>query len=79
VLNSSDENGGKGGFGLVDLLPDANPEVPTPEGAGYTAYVPGAPVSVQVTAQKQWFLISYLIPTMADTKQLTATTVMSLE
>jgi Flp pilus assembly protein TadG len=79
VLNSVDDNGGKGGFGLASLLPnDANPKV-YPGEAGYTAYVAGAPVSVQVTALKEWFLISHLIPGMSDTKQLTATTVVSLE
>ena len=37
VLNTSAENGGKGGYGLRDLLPsNAAPTVPTPTGGGYT-------------------------------------------
>lgn len=61
------------------LLPaDANLTV-TPGGTGYSSTTPGLPVSVQVSANKYWFLLSYLIPGMSNPQPLTSTTVMSLE
>jgi Flp pilus assembly protein TadG len=58
---------------------DDNFTVPTPTGAGYTSTTAGLPVSVTVTAQKHWFLISSLIPGMTNPQLLSSTTVMSVE
>lgn len=79
VLNTSEENGGNGGYGLRYLLPnDANPTV-TPGEAGYPTGTAGAPVSVTVAAQKTWFLLNYFLPTLTNPQPLSSTTVMACE
>jgi Flp pilus assembly protein TadG len=61
------------------LLPaNANLQA-TGGGAGYTSTTPGLSVSVQVTAQKYWFFIGNLVPGLPNPKNLSSTTVMSLE
>jgi Flp pilus assembly protein TadG len=80
VLNTSAENGGKGGYGLRSLLPsNATPTVPTPTGGGYTTGTAGLPVSVQVTAEKYWLFLNHLIPKLTNPKILTSTTTMACE
>jgi len=81
VLNTSAENGGKGGVGLKALLPtEANPQVPTPTGTGYTSITPpGQPVSVEVTAVKNWWVINNFIPGMGSSTTLSSTTTMAVE
>jgi Flp pilus assembly protein TadG len=77
VLNTPDENSGTGGVGLKDLLPsDADPEV-IPGGPGYTTG--SGSVSVQVTAKKYWFMLSYLIPGLTNPQLLSSTTWMTCE
>ena len=72
VVNDITDNYGR-------LLPsDADFSV-TPGGAGFTSTTAGLPVSIQVTAQKHWFLLSHLIPVITDPQTLRSTTVMSLE
>ncbi len=80
VLNTSAENGGKGGYGLRGLLPNnAAPTVPAPTGGGYTTGTAGLPVSVQVTAHKYWLFLNHLIPGLTNPKILTSTTTMACE
>jgi hypothetical protein len=80
VLKTSGENGGKGGYGLLTLLPtNASPTVPTPIGTGYTTGTPGLPVSVQVTAQKHWLFLNHLMPGLTNPQPLQSTTVMACE
>jgi Flp pilus assembly protein TadG len=80
VLNTSEENGGKGGYGLRSLLPaNAAPTVPTPTGSGYTTGTAGLPVSVQVTAGKYWLFLNHLIPGLSNPKLLSSTTTMACE
>jgi Flp pilus assembly protein TadG len=80
VLNTSEENGGKGGYGLRSLLPaNAVPTVPTPTGSGYTTGTAGLPVSVQVTAEKHWLFLNHLIPGLTNPKLLSSTTTMACE
>jgi Flp pilus assembly protein TadG len=80
ILNTSAENGGKGGYGLRVLLPsNAAPTVPTPTSGGYTKGTAGLPVSVQVTAEKYWLFLNHLIPGLTNPKILTSTTTMACE
>jgi hypothetical protein len=83
VLQTSDANGGKGGWGLTNLLPaDANPQV-TPDGPGRdwtdATSVAGKDFIVTVTATKTWFVLGKLIPGFGDTKMLSVTTSMTCE
>jgi Flp pilus assembly protein TadG len=81
ILNKSADNGGKGGVGLVSLLPsDANPTVPTPTGTGYTIVTPpGNPLSVTVTATKNWWVVNKFIPGMESSLTMSSTTCMAVE
>ena len=79
VLNSSADNGDKGGVGLKSLLPDANPEVPTPTGTGYTDATPGNPLYVTVTATKTWLVVNKFVPGMGPTQTVSSTTCMAVE
>ncbi len=77
VLNTPAENGGTLGIGLNDLLSaDADPAVIL-GGPGYTTGT--GSVSVQVTAKKYWFILSYLIPGLTNPQLLSATTWMTCE
>jgi Flp pilus assembly protein TadG len=83
ILNTSAANGGKGGYGLTDLLPaDASPSV-TPGGPGATwtnaSNVAGQDLIVTVTATKTWFVLGNLIPSLGSSKILTVTTTMTCE
>jgi Flp pilus assembly protein TadG len=79
VLKTSEENGGKGGFGLASLLPsDANPDA-VPGGTGYTVYMAGSSVSVKVSADKYWLFLNNFIPVLTNPQHLESTTIMSLE
>lgn len=83
VLNTSVQNGGKGGWGLVSSLPaDANPQV-TPGGAGATwpnaTTLAGKDLIVTITATKTWFVLGSLIPGFGSSKVLTVTTTMTCE
>lgn len=65
------------------LLPsDANLKV-IPSGPGWTetdtTKLIGEALNVQVTAQKHWFLLSYLIPGTTNPQPLSSTTVMTCE
>ncbi len=72
VLNTPAENGGNLGVGLTDLLfADADPAV-IPGGPGYTSGT--GSLSVQATAKKYWFILSYLIPGLTNPQLLSATT-----
>jgi Flp pilus assembly protein TadG len=80
VLNSAADNGGKSGFGLKSLLPnDANPAVPTPTGTGYTNATAGNPLSVTVTATKNWWVVNKFIPGMESSLTISSTTCMAVE
>lgn len=79
VLNSSDQNGGKGGYGLLNLLPSNAAPTVTPGGAGYTTGTAGTSVSVQVTAQKFWLFLNNLIPGLTNPQPLASTTTMACE
>lgn len=80
VLNTSEENGGKGGYGLLGLLPgNAEAAVPTPTGSGYTSGTAGLPVTVKVTAQKYWLFLDRLIPRLTNPQPLASTTTMACE
>jgi Flp pilus assembly protein TadG len=79
VLNSSDQNGGSGGYGLRALLPNnADPTV-TMGGPGYPTGTVGASVSVTVTGEKYWLLLNHLIPGLTNPQLLASTTVMACE
>jgi TadE-like protein len=83
VKNTSEENGGKGGWGLAALLPtDAN-SVVTPTGPGWTETVStalaGKDLTVTVTARKSWFVIGKLIPGLGSYKDLSVRTTMKCE
>ena len=79
VLNTSAQNGGKGGYSLVSLLPsNANPTV-TLAGTGYTTGTKGTGLEVTVTATKTWFVVSGFIPGLGSQKTLVAKTVMLCE
>jgi hypothetical protein len=80
VLYTSAQNSNKGGVGLTSLLPGANPEVPTPEGTGYTSISPpGQPLSVTVRATKNWWVVNKFIPGMNSSTILSSTTTMAVE
>jgi len=79
VLNTSAANGGKGGVGLTNLLPSANPTVPTPTGLGYTDATPGNPLYVTVTATKTWWVVNKFAPGMGPTQTVSSTTCMAVE
>jgi len=83
VLNSSANNGGKGGWGLKSLLPsDSSPAVAL-SGPGATESNPtvlaGEDLTVTVTATKTWLVLGKLIPGFGNTKTITATTDMKCE
>ena len=86
ILRTDEENGGKGGWGLLQFMPaDANPQV-TLGGPAATETDPAAlnnPISedltVTITARKYWFLIGAVIPTLGDYKDITVTTTMKCE
>lgn len=80
VLNTSAQNGDKGGFGLRALLPsNAEAAVPTPTGSGYTTGTAGLPVSVKVTANKYWLFLNHLVPSLTNPQPLSSTTTMACE
>jgi len=60
------------------LPSDANPGVIV-SGAGSTTGNYGDPLEVTVTATKTWFLLDNFIPSLGDSKLLSATTVMRCE
>jgi Flp pilus assembly protein TadG len=67
------------GYNLTSLLPaNAAPTV-VPGGTGYTTGTAGAPVSVQVTAQKYWLFLNHLMPGLSNPQTLRATTTMACE
>ena len=79
VLNTSQQNGDNGGYGLRALLPNnADPNV-TLGGPGYPAGTVGASVSVTVSGEKYWLLLNHLIPGLTNPQLLASTTVMSCE
>ena len=80
VLNTSAQNNNLGGVGLKSVLPEANPEVPTPTGTGYTSITPpGQPLSVTVRATKNWWVVNKFIPGMESSTILSSTTTMAVE
>jgi len=83
VLNTSVQNGNKGGWDLKGRLPaDADPQV-FPEGAGATWTDPsnlaGKDLIVRITATKTWFVLGKIIPGFGDSKTLSVTTTMTCE
>lgn len=79
VLNTSQQNGGSGGYGLRTMLPsNADPTV-TLGGAGYPDGTLGASVSVTVSGEKYWLLLNHLIPGLTNPQLLASTTVMACE
>ena len=80
VLNTAADNSGNGGVGLRSSLPsDANPTVPTPTGTGYTNATVGNPLSVTVTATKNWWIVNKFIPGMGSSITISSTTCMAVE
>jgi Flp pilus assembly protein TadG len=80
ILNTSTQNGGLGGWSLSSMLPsDANPQVPTPTGPGYTSGVAGDDLIVTVTARKNWFVLGHLVPTLGSYKDISVSTDMKVE
>ena len=79
VLNTSAENGNKGGLGLKNQLQGDNPTVPTPTGPGYTNATPGNPLYVTVTATKTWWVVNKFVPGMGPTQTVASTTCMAVE
>jgi len=83
VLNTSADNGGKGGWGLKSLLPsDSSPAVAV-SGPGATESNPtvlaNEDLTVTVTATKTWLVLGKLVPGFSSTKTITATTDMKCE
>ena len=79
VVNTSEQNGGNGGYGLRSLLPtNADPTV-TLGGPGYPDGTVGTSVSVTVTGKKYWFFLNHLIPGLMNPQLLASTTVMARE
>ena len=79
ILNSSAENGGKGGLDLKDQLQGCDPIVPTPTGTGYTDDSPGNPLYVTVTATKSWWFLNKFVPGMESSITISSTTCMAVE
>jgi Flp pilus assembly protein TadG len=79
VLNTSEQNGGNGGYGLRALLPNNADAAVTLRGPGYPAGTVGASVSVTVTGEKYWLLLNHLIPGLTNPQLLASTTVMACE
>jgi hypothetical protein len=83
IINTSAENGGKGGVGLQSLLPaDANPVI-TKDGSACTESNPlslaGEDLTITITAAKKWLVIGNLIPGLGSSITLTSTTNMRCE
>lgn len=80
VLQTSAQNGGKGGYGLQSILSTSNaPTVPTPAGSGYTTGTKGSNLEVTVTATKTWFMIANFVPDMSSQITISGKTVMLCE
>ena len=79
VLNTAAQNGNKGGYGLLGLLPSNAAPAVVPGGAGYTTGTAGTSVSVQVTAKKYWLFLNHLIPGLTNPQTLSSTTTMACE
>jgi Flp pilus assembly protein TadG len=79
VLNSAAENNNTVGFGLRTLLPGNAAPAVVPGGTGYTTGTVGAPVSVQVSAQKYWLFLNRLMPGLSNPQTLRSTTTMACE
>jgi hypothetical protein len=82
ILEGEAQNG-LSGSGLNSLLPaDANAQV-TPTGPGFTETdvknLPLKDLTVTVTARKTWFVISNLVPGMADHVDITVAATMKCE
>jgi Flp pilus assembly protein TadG len=83
VINTSSQNGGKGGWGLSSLLPaNSNPTV-VPSGPGWTETNPstlaGDDLTVTVNARKYWFVIGHLVPGLGSYKDISVSTTMKCE
>jgi hypothetical protein len=65
------------------LLPSDAKLTVTPSGPGWAetdiTKLIGEALNVQVTAQKDWFLLNYLIPGTTNPQPLSSTTVMTCE
>ena len=61
------------------LLPSDAKLTVTPGGPGYTTGTTGAQVSIQVSANKSWFFLNYLIPGTTNPQPLSSKTVMTCE
>jgi len=79
ILNTSAENGDKGGLGLYNQLQGDNPTVPTPTGPGYTDSTSGNALYVKVTATKTWWVVNKFVPGMEPTSTISSTTCMAVE
>ena len=79
ILNTSAENGNKGGYGLKEQLPGDNPKVPAPTGPGYTDNTSGNDLFVTVTATKTWWVVNNFVPGMEPTSTISSTTCMKVE
>ena len=83
IINTSAENGGKGGVGLKTFLPsDANPVI-TKSGAASIETNPsvlaGEDLTITITATKKWFLINNLVPSLGSEISLFCSTNMRCE
>jgi len=80
VLQTSAQNGGKGGYGLQSIMTSGNnPQVPTPAGSGYATGTKGSTLEVTVTATKTWFMVANFVPGMDSQTTISAKTVMLCE
>ena len=86
MLRTNADNGGKGGWGLLQFMPsDANPQASL-GGPASTETDPAAlnyPISedlqVTITARKYWFILGAIVPTLGNYTDLSVTTTMKCE
>jgi hypothetical protein len=86
ILKTDAENGGKGGWGLLQFMPaDGNTQV-TLGGPAATEtdpaklnYPTSEDLKVTITARKYWFIIGAFVPTLGDYKDLSVATTMKCE
>ncbi len=83
IINTSEENSGKGGVGLKTLLPpNANPVI-TKSGPASSesnpSVVAGEDLTITITATKSWLLINNFVPNLGSGITLISSTNMRCE
>jgi hypothetical protein len=79
VMQTSAENGGKGGYGLQKIFPSDETLNVALDGAALTANIAnlaGKDLGVTITATKNWWVLGYLL---GNSKLLTVKTTMTCE